>query len=88
MRRLHLPRVVSLPFGVRLAVHQVTPQEMAEHEAIDDASTQGAWIVEERAIYIRRNLPIRVKRNVLWHELQHALVDLKDAAVDEGLARV
>lgn len=87
---MRLPARVCLPFGYIVRVKQVTDTEMKAHggdERSDPVSFDGLWDVGTRIIYIRKSLPIRRKRYILGHELQHAFLDWTHHYLISGDAR-
>lgn len=83
MRQYRIPKQVRLPFGYVVTVRQVTGKEL--DRAIE--GVDACWDVEERAIWIRKSLPITRKRYLLAHELGHAWLDWQHQYLDEGIAR-
>ena len=72
--RFRIPKKIALP-GVVISV-----RELPEKEMTADAS----WEYDAAAIiFIRKDLPIRRKRYLLLHELQHVLVDLMYVSLDD-----
>jgi len=86
---LRIPRTVRLPFGFNISVRQVTRAEMKDACECDgdEEGPDGLWDAEEMVIYLVRTLPVRRRRYVLCHELQHAVVDLMHAQLDDGVGR-
>lgn len=84
-----LPKSVRLPFGYIVKVEQVSQRRMREIEPDlrPEDVVYGLWVVETRTIYIWNKLPLKKKRDTLWHELQHVLVDAKDEHVAMGISR-
>jgi Zn-dependent peptidase ImmA (M78 family) len=72
-----LPRRVRV-LDYSLRIKQVGKRDLAEMFEDDETESVGAWISGERTIYILRSLSRKEKRATLLHELQHALVDLKE----------
>lgn len=88
---MRLPARVCFPFGYRVRVKQVTDTEMREcaddEDRSEPVSCDGLWIAEERTIYIRKCLPVRRKRYILGHELQHAFLDWQHHCLNTGDSR-
>lgn len=64
-----------------ILVKLVNAGEMADAAADDDEEGRkldGAWHHDLMTIFILKSIPLKVKRATLLHELQHALVDLKE----------
>lgn len=83
----YIPRTIHLPFGYAVRVRQVTLREMQDALEDDDDTPDGLWCVEDRTIYLRRSLPVRRKRYILCHELQHAVADLTHQQLNDGVGR-
>ena len=69
---LQLPRLIRLPFDYTISVQQCSAKEMI---ALGLEGADGGWIVEAKAIVIRKALPLPYKRYLIGHELAHALND-------------
>lgn len=74
-----IPKRLNLGLAV-IDVRLVTRAEMAmEMECeTDDPVPEGAWVDEDDAIYLRNDLTAKRKREVLFHELGHAMIDLRE----------
>lgn len=75
-RGKRIPKSIRL-LGYCIRIRQVTPGELKKIGK-DDRPLDGLWVDEECTIYIDKNMPIYQKRNILFHELIHSLVDLKE----------
>ena len=71
-----LPRSLRL-LGYYIRIKQVSVSQLAE-VAKDDRPLDGFWDDETLTIYLLRRRSRKVKRVTLWHEVNHAVVDLKD----------
>ena len=74
--RRRIPKSFRI-LGHVIRVRQVTPSELKKIVE-EDVALDGLWIDSEKTIYVDKNLSIFTKRQVLWHELQHAIVDLRE----------
>ena len=72
-----IPRVIHL-LGYTVKVKQVSPRQMAALDPQDPRCLNAMWIDQEQTIYLRNTLGPRQKRQALWHEIQHAIVDLRE----------
>jgi Zn-dependent peptidase ImmA (M78 family) len=79
---MRLPSRVTLPFGYVVLVKQVTDAEMRAQDE-DGELADGLWDCEGRIIYLRRSLPVRRRRYILAHEMQHAVADWTHHCFDE-----
>jgi Zn-dependent peptidase ImmA (M78 family) len=79
-----LPFKIHLPFGFAIRVVLTTDKGMLDVMDEDDKSelADGLWDVDNRTIYVRRNLPFKRKVEVLGHELDHAINDWRHWARD------
>jgi Zn-dependent peptidase ImmA (M78 family) len=78
MRRL--PSKIDL--GLELVhVKLVTKKEMREEcdlETEEDSTPEGVWDYDQDTIFIGRWLSPKRKREVLFHELVHAMIDYRE----------
>ena len=65
-----LPRKIKLPFTKPIRVIELAKSDMAIR------GCDGLWDDDERTIYIRRSLSSAKKKQILYHELIHAVHDL------------
>lgn len=79
-----IPRVISLP-GLRIRVKVVTPKDI---EPLGE--DYGQWIYAPpnaetpyATILINGKWPIELQRYILWHELQHSVVEGLDQMVEK-----
>jgi len=72
-----IPRMIHLP-GVVIQVRLVDPDEIEGQSAQWDYDAATG----EARIRIDQHMPLAVKRYLLYHELQHVLVDLIDIALE------
>lgn len=79
-----LPKSLTLPFGYRVSIREVTDGEMREMDDEDERVSDGCWDVETRTIYIVKTLSPRRKRYILGHELFHAVLDWQHHMLNEG----
>lgn len=79
-----IPRTIRLPFGYTVRVREVSKREM-EDECGD--YLDGAWVADDRTIYLRRTLNVTRKRYILCHELQHAIADLQHQQLNDGVGK-
>src|SRR5437879_13761690 len=66
MQRLTIPKRVQLPFGYVVKIKQVTDSEM--EEIVEDGtgeSVDGYWDPDERGLYMRKYLRMRLRRYML-----------------------
>ncbi len=70
---MRFPCRIVFPFGFVISVRQVTDSEMKE--AADGGEADGLWLVDSREILILKTMPIKRRRYILAHELNHALTD-------------
>jgi len=80
--RRRIPRVVNLPFGVRIKVKQVGKRQMEAE--MGDGEASGGWMCAIRTIFIKKTDSPAAKRDTLYHELMHVLVDIKDEHLTSG----
>jgi Zn-dependent peptidase ImmA (M78 family) len=64
--------------GYTITIRLATQKEIQKAMKDSDGAFEGAWD-GDRTIYIYRGLSSKRRRLVLFHELQHALLDLRDA---------
>lgn len=83
--KYRIPRVIHLPFGVRIKVRQLGKRAMQAE--LGDADACGAWIESIATIFLKKSDSPAAKRDTLYHEIQHAVVDLKDAFLTSGHSR-
>jgi len=81
-KRGPIPTEIDLGSAL-IHVKLVTKKQMIEAlenemELKEDEALQGLWDAEEDTIYIGKWLPIMVQRWILFHELVHACIDLRD----------
>lgn len=77
---MRIPRFVDLPFRYRVSVILTDSDKLLE-------SSDGAWDVDTRRIYIRRDLSAARRRYILGHELLHAWVDWQHKFMDEKVMK-
>jgi Zn-dependent peptidase ImmA (M78 family) len=80
---MRLPSRVTLPFGYVVLVKELTDAEMRAEEEAGELC-DGLWDAEAKTIFVRKDLPLKRKRYILWHELGHALWDGQHCCFDEG----
>lgn len=79
---LRIPGRIRLPFGYTVKVVQMPPKELLFFAQMN---VEGWWDAETRTIYLDKSMPVRRKRYVLIHELQHVMVDFMGWAGDVAL---
>lgn len=87
---MRLPARLRFPFGYTVTIRQITDTEMRAHsddEPGEPVSLDGLWDQDTRTIYIRKCLPVRRKRYIFGHELQHAFLDWLHHCLNTGDAR-
>lgn len=79
-----LPKVIHLP-GVRIRVKLMNSADM---EAV--GGLYGNWMYApptadrpDAVIYINQEWPVEFQRYILWHELQHAMVETVDVLLEK-----
>lgn len=77
---LRLPKHVTLPFGYRVTVKQLSDAEFDVHCKECD----GLWLDDSRTILIRKRLPAKRRAYLLVHELGHAWLDFSHQYLDNG----
>ena len=93
MKAKRLPRRVHLGLGYTVEVvlaSQSLIRDVMEIEDDDKSSFDGCWIShlgepDQRAagiIYIDQNLSAKARRSAYWHEMGHALIDIRDWSMD------
>jgi len=71
-----LPKRID--FGVAVIhIQQVTPTRMRDEcdAEADEPTPDGLWDCSSDTIYILKKLPLKRKREVLFHEMVHAAMD-------------
>ena len=91
MRPRRLLRKVRLGGGYVISTILLPPSELAdlcddEHEA--QTPYQGFWDMDKMTIYISTSLNRKGQWEVFWHELLHAVNDLKDYDRELGNGRI
>lgn len=76
--KLVIPKSVTLPWGYKIKIRVVSRPEIGE-------DVDGLWDEEKREITICRDLPVKRKRYVLAHELQHAWLDWQHHCFNIGV---
>lgn len=71
-----LPRSLRL-MGYAIRIKQISAAELAI-VAKDERPLDGFWDDETLTIYLLKRQSRKAKRLTLWHEIHHAVVDLKD----------
>lgn len=84
-----IPRTVRLPFGYTVKVRNVSSAEMRDaiDAAPDEELPDGAWVSDDMTIYLLGSTPLRRRRYVLCHELQHAVTDLTHQQLIDGVGK-
>lgn len=72
-----MPRRIHL-LGHIIVVKQITQRALQKLNGEDDRPLEGLWLDAEKIIYVNKNLSVRDKRMVVWHEIQHAVTDLRE----------
>jgi len=77
MRRL--PSKIDLGLAL-LNVKLLTKKEMREEAECedDDPTPEGMWCDEHDTVFLGRWLSAKRKREVLFHELVHAMIDFRE----------
>lgn len=84
---MRLPKSLTLPFGYRVSIKEVTDGEMRDLDDADERESDGCWDATTRTIYIVKTLSPRRKRYILGHELFHAVVDFQHHLLNERSAK-
>lgn len=77
---LRIPKSITLPFGYRVTVKQLSNSDM-DMLATD---ADGLWMDDTRTILIRKTLPAKRRAYILAHELGHAWLDWTHLFLDNG----
>lgn len=78
-----IPKKVELPFGYTVQIELLTNKAFkAKHGTLLD----GIFDPETRTISIRVQLPLKRRRYILGHELDHAVNDWRHWYGDEGIS--
>lgn len=77
---LRIPASITLPFGYKVTIKQLSDQEFDTHASDAD----GLWVPETRTILIRKRLPAKRRAYLLVHELGHAWLDFSHQYLDNG----
>ena len=85
MARLTIPQRICLPFGYIVTVKQVPPTDPALHDTETGETLDGSWNSDTRVIAINKTLPMRRRRILLYHELQHGIADAQHHFLNEGI---
>ena len=74
-----MPKIIDCGL-VRIQVKLVDKTTMREETDCDadDGTPEGAWVDEDDTIYLGRWMSAKRKREVLFHELQHAMIDYRE----------
>lgn len=94
-----LPRRVHLGLGNIVEVvlaSQSTIRDVMELEDDDTTLFEGCWVsylgeldaMIAGIIYVDQKLNARARRSAYWHELGHALIDIRDWSMDETKRKV
>ncbi len=67
-----IPKYITLPFGYRITVIQLTDRDYDEENGPDSFA---CWDSSDRTMYLRKRRPIRKRRADLAHEMLHACTD-------------
>ena len=92
MKSKRLPRRVHVCLGYTVEVVLVSQsviRDVMEIEDDDKSSFDGCWVShlgepDPRAgiIYVDQSLNAKARRSTYWHELGHALLDIRDWSAD------
>jgi len=80
---LRIPASITLPFGYKVTIKQLSDQEFDTHAQDAD----GLWVPETRTILIRKRLPAKRRAYLLAHELGHAWLDWQHKHLDLELLK-
>ena len=69
-----MPRVVRWPFGWRVAIKYRTVRQLA---GIGLTNCHGAWVGDQRTIYVCKSDHVAEQCETIAHELQHAATDYR-----------
>ena len=64
--------------GYHISVKQISAAELSE-VAKDTRFLSGYWDDKTLTIYLLKRDGVKEKRRTLWHELDHAITDLRDS---------
>ena len=78
---MRVPRIIQLPFGWDITVKQLSQKALNEYA---DDHVYGLWEIDTRTIYLSKDLPFTQKIDILLHECDHALNDLRHAALQRA----
>lgn len=76
METKRIPKSIRI-LGDTIRIKQVTVRELSRICG-DDRVLDGLWVDSEKTIYLNKNLSNFGKRQTCFHELIHAIVDLKE----------
>ncbi len=81
-----IPRKIDLG-TYTVTVTLINKKQMREEADCDDGDVtpEGLWDVELDTVYIGRWLSAKRKREVLFHELTHAMIDYREQGSHETL---
>lgn len=77
---LRIPASVTLPFGYRVSIKQLSNSEFDSYCADADA----LWLDHTKTILIRKSLPPKRRAYLLAHELGHAWLDWQHYYLNSG----
>jgi hypothetical protein len=89
VQRKVIPNRITLPFGFVIAVHRISPSEMADRleEDLDEGNAAGFWDYDQMAIFIDKTLPIAKQRYIMAHEMVHAVNDWAHWCLNRGVSK-
>jgi hypothetical protein len=79
-----IPKTVKFPFGYVVKVEQLSPDDL--FEKVGTKTAHSLWFVDDLIIYLDKSRPIKLKRDDLIHEMDHAFNDWRAWCHAEGLA--
>lgn len=75
MDQLRIPHRFTLPFGFTVKIKLISPKNPILYDTETKEQLDGLWLVDERTIYINKELPPRKLRYILLHESMHCVAD-------------
>ena len=84
---MRIPKVLHLPYNYSITVKQISKEYMEDTLGLEDC--EGAWLVDDRTIFVRKDLSFINQMDTFLHELDHGINDyrswvLQKAAVWAG----
>lgn len=82
-----IPRKIDLGiYTVRVClVNKTQMRELDDDYEVGEPTAEGLWDVDTDSVYIGRWLTAQRKREVLFHELTHAMIDYREQGSHETM---